>query len=196
MSMQNSIDIFLKWAGRVFIMVILVSLFASIRCQNLYLPKPKQYIWHKQPTGRYEFANPAKLLGWTAIGVASFTDGAVEGFEFDGRTAFERGYGADPHGYWGSQSWRNVYRGGEPANGFKSPWHEWKGATDFYHTADDLRKMGYLTGGIALGIGGRKVNSKWWHYALDAAIGLGISAFAKNRGMEWIRVIVPSKKKG
>jgi hypothetical protein len=33
--MQNSIDTFLKWAGRVLIMIILLSLFSSIRCQGM-----------------------------------------------------------------------------------------------------------------------------------------------------------------
>lgn len=187
MTKSKSLQKFVQVMGGLFILLLLISLFSKAICQKPELHLPS--IWIKEQTGRYEFANPAKLLGWGALAVAGWADGAVEGYEFDGRIAFEKGWGKSPASFWGSESWRNVYRGGNPDNGFKSRWAEWRGARDFYHTADDVRKFGYITGGVVIGIGGKQVNVKWWHYALDAAISFGVSATAKHLGMRWVRAL-------
>ena len=42
------------------------------------------------------------------IGFASVVDGVVEGYEFDGRLSFERKWGVDAFGFWGSKSWVRV----------------------------------------------------------------------------------------
>lgn len=128
-----------------------------------------------------------KIVAFGIASVGGLADGMVEGYQFDGRKFFERKYDVNPRGYWGSESWRRAYKGGEPANGFKSPAHKALGAWDFYHNADDARKLGYIGGGIVLGIGGNKVNTKWWHYVIDAGLGLAVSAGAKSTGMAWIR---------
>jgi hypothetical protein len=129
----------------------------------------------------------AKLIGFGVVTLGGFVDGTVEGYEFDGRTSFERKWGSDPAGFWGSESWRSIYNDGDPSLGPKSGFAKWRGARDFYHTADDLRKLSYLSGSISIGIGGAKVNTRWWHYLVDFGISYAISGFAKSRGMNWVR---------
>lgn len=185
--MSNSINIFLKCAGIAFVTLILIALFAKCIGQKPELHLPSTSIWVKEKTGRYEFANPTKLAGWGMSAVAGFIDGTVEGYEFDGRHSFERKWGKSKSGFWGSESWRLAYKDGNPESGFKNNYTRYMGAMDFYHIGDDLRKYGYIGGGVCIGIGGHKVNSKWWHYALDYAIGFAISGIAKSEGMKWVR---------
>lgn len=67
--------------------------------------------------------------------IASVADGFVEGYEFDGRMFFEKKFGADPTGFWGSKSWENK----------DTWWYKISGGTcDFYHVADDIRKHFYI----------------------------------------------------
>lgn len=132
------------------------------------------------------FAWP-KLVGYALAGFGGLKDWMVEGFDFDGRTSWERKRGVDAYSQRGSQSWRLAYVNGNPDLGFKSKFHELMGAWDWYHRNDDYRKIGYYTGGIVLGIGGRISNKKIKHYLFDFAIGWAISATAKSIGMKFIR---------
>lgn len=127
-----------------------------------------------------------KIIGWSLVAVGGASDGLLEGYLHDGRTSFERKWNASKTGFWGSESWRSVYKDGEPSNGFKTPIRGWFGAKDFYHIADDTRKIGYITGGITLGIG-TKVNTKWWHYAADFGISFVTSALSKSAAYYYIR---------
>lgn len=129
----------------------------------------------------------AKIAGWGLVAVAGAADGMVEGYEFDNRKSFERKFNVSKTGYFGSQSWKRAYKGGNPDNGFKSDFVRIMGAHDFYHHADDLRKIGYLSGGVVLGIGGNKINSKKWYYIIDFAAAFAISAATKSASMRWIR---------
>ena len=129
----------------------------------------------------------AKIAGWGMLAVAGVADGAVEGYEFDQRKSFERKYNVSKTGYFGSQSWKSAYSGGDIDNGFKSGFVQTFGAQDFYHHADDLRKLGYISGGVVIGIGGNKINSKKWYYIIDFAAGFAISAATKSASMLWIR---------
>jgi hypothetical protein len=128
-----------------------------------------------------------KMFAWSLIAVGSAFDGLLEGYLHDGRTSFERKWNASKTGFWGSESWRSVYVGGNPENGFKSDFIRWTGANDFYHFADDTRKIGYITGGVTLGIGGTKANTKWWHYAVDFGISFAASAISKSAAYYYIR---------
>lgn len=128
----------------------------------------------------------AKLAGWGMVAVAGASDGMVEGFEFDRRLSFERKYGVGKTGYFGSQSWKRAYKDGNPDNGFKSDFVRVMGAQDFYHHADDLRKIGYLSGGVVIGSQHRK-NTKKWHTVADFAIGFAVSSLTKSAAMWWIR---------
>ena len=121
-----------------------------------------------------------KIAGWSALAVAGFADGAVEGFEFDGRRSFERKYNVSETGYFGTRSWERAYQ-------TRNLYTRYFGAWDFYHHADDVRKVGYISGGITIGISGAKNNSKWWHYAVDFGASLAISGMSKAAGMYWIR---------
>jgi hypothetical protein len=127
-----------------------------------------------------------KMFAWSLIAVGGAADGLLEGYLHDGRTSFDRKWNASKTGFWGSESWRSVYVGGDPENGFKSGFIKWTGANDFYHFADDTRKIGYITGGVILGIG-TKANTKWWHYAADFGISFAASAISKSAAYYYIR---------
>lgn len=144
-------------------------------------PQPKISLWaNLQPfkIGTYAITN-SKLAGWAVLSFAGAIDGIVEGYEFDGRTSFERKYGVNPNGYFGSRSW-------EKAHTKETLYAKYFGAWDFYHNADDVRKIGYISGGVIIGIGSR-VNTKWWHYAVDLAASFAVSGVAKSAGMFWVR---------
>jgi len=128
----------------------------------------------------------AKIAGWGMVAVAGAADGAVNGYEFDGRKSFERKFNVSKTGYFGSQSWKRAYKGNNPDNGFKSDFVRIVGAQDFYHHADDLRKIGYLSGGVVIGTQHRK-NTKKWHTVADFAIGFAVSSLTKSAAMWWIR---------
>ena len=127
-----------------------------------------------------------KVAGWALCAVGGIADGLCEGYEFDQRRSFERKYNVSKTGYFGSESWRSVYLNGDPEQGFKSPLHRNMGAFDFYHHADDLRKVGYLSGGVVIGTQHRK-NTKKWHTVADFAIGFAVSSLTKSVAMRWIR---------
>jgi len=129
---------------------------------------------------------PTKLAGWGMVAVAGAADGMVEGYEFDGRKSFERKYGVSKTGYFGSQSWKRAYKGNNQDNGFKSDFVRIMGAQDFYHHADDLRKVGYLSGGVVIGTQHKK-NTKKWHTVADFAISFAVSSLTKSAAMWWIR---------
>jgi len=128
-----------------------------------------------------------KIAAWSLCAVGGIADGLLEGYLHDGRTSFERKWDADKTGFFGSESWRMVYKLGDPEKGFKTPIHSWAGALDFYHIADDTRKIGYMVGGVTLGIGGAKTNQKWWHYAVDFGISFAASAISKSAAYYYIR---------
>ena len=128
----------------------------------------------------------AKIAGWGMVAVAGAADGAVNGYEFDGRKSFERKFNVSKTGYFGSQSWKRAYKGNNPDNGFKSDFVRIVGAQDFYHHADDLRKIGYLSGGVVLGLNAHR-NTNKWHTVADFAIGFAVSSITKSAAMWWIR---------
>jgi len=130
--------------------------------------------------------NNLKITGWILCAISGFIDGVLEGYGFDGRTSFERKWGIDKASYFGSESWRMVYNGGDPEQGFKSIFHKLLGAFDFYHHADDVRKAGYIGGGLLVGVGGSQYK-KTWYYIIDFGIAFIISAIAKSAGMYWVR---------
>ena len=128
-----------------------------------------------------------KCISYSIIALGGTIDGLVEGYEFDNRKSFERKFNVKSDGFWGSESWRKIYINGNPELGTKSKLHNWVGAFDFYHIGDDTRKASYIVGGIGLGISGKKVNTKKWHYVADYAIGFAISGLFKSISMHWIR---------
>ena len=128
----------------------------------------------------------AKIAGWGMVAVAGAADGLAEGYEFDRRLSFERKYRVSKTGYFGSQSWKRAYKDGNPDNGFKSDFVRIMGANDFHHHADDLRKIGHLSGGVVIGTQHRK-NTKKWHTVADFAIGFAVSSITKSAAMWWIR---------
>ena len=128
----------------------------------------------------------AKLAGWGMVSVAGAADGMVEGYTIQYRKSFERKFNVSKTGYFGSQSWKRAYKDGVQDNGFKSDFVRVMGANDFYHHADDLRKIGYLSGGVVIGMQHRK-NTKKWHTVADFAIGFAVSSITKSAAMWWIR---------
>jgi len=128
----------------------------------------------------------SKLAGWGMVAVAGAADGAVNGYEFDGRKSFERKFNVSKTGYFGSESWKSVYNNGDPEQGFKSGFHRKMGAFDFYHHADDLRKIGYISGGVVIGLNAHR-NTNKWHTVADFAVGFAVSSLTKSAAMWWIR---------
>lgn len=127
-----------------------------------------------------------KALGWVMAAFSGAVDGVVSGYEFDGRRSFERKYSVKPLSFFGSESWKRAYPNNNP-NLKQVPLWRIAGAPDFYHVADDVRKVGYISGGIVIGMSGAKANTKWWHYAVDFGASLAISGIGKAAGMYWIR---------
>lgn len=125
---------------------------------------------------KYEF-NKQKVIGLTLIGIGGFVDGVVEGFDFDMRRSFERKWGADPYGFFGSLSF-------EKRHSSPNIYNRTLGTFDFYHIADDLRKVLYIGGGITITIGEKRPAK---HYFLDFLLSLAISSATKRAGMYWIR---------
>ena len=118
-----------------------------------------------------------KIIGLTIIGLGGFIDGAVEGFDFQGVVSFERKWCADPYGFFGSLSFEKLQ---------SSPniYNRTLGTFDFYHIADDLRKVLYIGGGITITLGEKRPAK---HYILDFLLSLVISSATKRAGMYWIR---------
>lgn len=108
---------------------------------------------------------------------AGLIDGMVEGYEFDSRLSFERKWGVDPYSYFGSKSWDSDWNWFEK---FKYS------QVDFYHTADDARKIGYVTGGFMLGRASLQ-NTRKIHNVFDIAIVAIASGMWKSLGMKWVR---------
>lgn len=108
---------------------------------------------------------------------AGLIDGIVEGYEFDSRLSFERKWNVDPYSYFGSRSWDSEWNGYER---FK------RSQVDFYHTADDARKLGYVTGGFMLGRASLN-NTRKIHNVYDIAIVSIASGFWKSLGLQWVR---------
>jgi hypothetical protein len=173
---------------------VTMPLFVTSKTRSIY---PNEYhdLSLQTPSTIHNFRTVAKsykitrtkIAAWSLCAAGGVADGLLEGYLHDGRTSFERKWNANKTGFFGSESWRMVYKLGDPEKGFKTPLHGWLGASDFYHLTDDTRKIGYLTGGITLGIGGAKVNQKWWHYAVDFGASLTISALSKSAAYYYIR---------
>ncbi len=129
-----------------------------------------------------------KLIGWTILAVAGGADGGNEAFDMDKRMFFVETFGADRYGYWGDQSWRSIYVGGNPANGYKSAFHRRMGAQDFYHHTDKLRRYSYVGGTAFLTISGTRHKQKISHTLLDIGIGLLVSGITKSITMNAMRL--------
>lgn len=134
----------------------------------------------------YQFKGP-KIGGIVLMAIAAAADGAVEGYDFDNRTSFERKFNWGPYSFGGSLSWTNVYNNHQVDQGFKSALHKWYGAFDFYHVADDVRAVGYKAGGGMFFIGSYKQNTRRRHWLLDVVIVSVVTSGAKSLGMKWIR---------
>ncbi len=112
------------------------------------------------------------IIGILAVTIAAFIDGALEGWGFDGRIYFEKRFGANPSGFWGSKSWERKYTN-------PNFWNKHFGVFDFYHVADDLRKYGYITGAFLIG---------FYSGFVYLIIAIVLSVISKRTGMKTIRI--------
>jgi hypothetical protein len=153
------------------------------------VPETKMQLWVNTKVFNFKGyqVNNLKLAAWSGVAFAGVLDGVLEGNRFDGNRNFERKYNVSKISYFGSESWKLAYKNEDPGQGGKNILAKVYGAQDFYHHADDFRKLGYIFGGITLGISGTQTNSKVWHYAADFIIGFAISGISKAAGMYWIR---------
>jgi hypothetical protein len=164
---------------------LLCNLSAQFRDTSNVLPDPWWSFPAEKAKPKYRITN-TKLVGWSVCAWGGLVDGVLEGYGFDGRRSFERKFGVDKYGYFGSRSWAKAYPDKNPQNPIK-PASRVFGAWDFYHHADKMRKVSYLSGGVVVGIGGAKTNQKWWHYAIDFGVSFAVSGATKAAGMYWIR---------
>ena len=128
-----------------------------------------------------------KLAGLALVAVGGFTNGLLQGYEFDGRTSFERKWGASPTGFWGSLSWTQRYVDGNPAYGVKSLAYRYLPVPDFYHVTQITHHHALVTGGIFVGIGAARSNRRWEHYALDLLVSAVVNSAAQSAGLYYIR---------
>ena len=126
------------------------------------------------------------ILSILAILLFGLIDGILEGYGFDGRKSFERKFGVKKDSYFGSESWRRIYKGGEKKNGVKSRLYELIGAFDFYHNADDARKVLGIVSGIYV-VKFLIIMPYWYSCFLYFAIVYVLSSITKHLGMKWIR---------
>jgi len=178
---QRQLDGFVRVCGWLFLSLVALGIFASLFAQNL--PEPQLNL----PASEAKKWNWEKTAGIGLIVIASVADGMVEGYEFDGRTSFERKFGASPTKFWGSRSWENAYIDRDVSKGFKPGFTKWFGSVDFYHVADDVRHIGYIGGGVLLGIGIKKSKGGWKRAAIELGSTVIISSLSKRAGMAWIR---------
>jgi len=136
--------------------------------------------------GSYQFTK-LKAAGLLGIAVGAIANGAAQGYYYDGGTSFERMFGANPAGFFGSQSWRKRYRDGDPAHGLAHPAYSILPVFDFNHTAQFIANHATYSGGIVLGIGSMKYNRKWWHYALDFSAATATNVLFRAAALNAIR---------
>lgn len=134
---------------------------------------------------QYKIDN-TKIAGWGILFTAGVAGGMEAGFQFDHRRSFERKYNVNPYGFFGSESWRQIYINGDPNLGVKSLFRKRLGSIDFYHLSNKTMRFGYIGGSLAIGINSRN-NKNWKHTALDILIGIGVSTIGQNLGMYYIR---------
>ena len=165
------------------LMLTALSLSAQMENAMLDIPDPGKGLF-----SGYEW-NTKKTVGLGILILASLADGIVEGYEFDGRKSFERKYGVKPISYAGSESWRLAYKNNNVAQGHKNTWTKFAGASDLYHHLDDLRKFGYISGGIFITLGAKKGKFKdvWKSHLIDFAVYSIASSVSKSAGMRWVR---------
>ena len=166
-------------------MLTALSLSGQMENKMLDIPDPGKGLFSGI---NYEW-NTKKTVGLGILILASLADGIVEGYEFDGRMSLERKFGVDPYGPFGHLSWTNAYIDGNPALGYKNLWTKTMGAWDFYHWMDDLRKFGYISGGIFITLGAKKGKFKdvWKSHLIDFAVYSIASSVSKSAGMRWVR---------
>lgn len=177
-------------SGIVFWMLAAICIFGKCVAQE-YTASARLDILTSTPGCQYPLKGIGSIQGqhyqfgkakWAAMLVtcgAGFVDGVVEGFEFDGRRSFERKWGVEQYGFFGSMS-------------HASEWTTWEktkmSQSDFYHLADDVRKWGYISGGYMLGKAGRN-NKRWVHDVFDVLIVGVASGIWKSAGMYYVREV-------
>jgi hypothetical protein len=133
---------------------------------------------------KYEW-NKTKTIGLTVLVISSIADGLLEGYLIDNRTSLERKLGVGQYSWGGSLSWMTAYKNLDPNQGHKNLWTKHLGAFDFYHNMDDVRKFGYVSAGIVIGIGGAK--QSWQAWLIDFLVYSISASFSKRIALDWIR---------
>ena len=126
-------------------------------------------------SGQYKI-NKNQLIGWSILGVTGVIDGAHTAYSYNNRI-FEQNFGADELGFFGSQSWRRLYDNPDFYN-------KNFGVFNFDHIAQDLKVLGYVSGGVVIGIGKKK---KFKYYLYDFLISAIVISGTKRLTFEIIR---------
>lgn len=171
----------IAWA-LAFLPVVGLAQFSTPRCDSAAL----SFAEKNGKTIGYKLTKK-KAGGLALLAVGAFADGVLQGYEFDGRTSFERKWGASPTGFWGSRSWAKRYRNGDPAQGLSHPVYQHLPVFDFYHVGKFVANYATVSGGLLLGVGGQLKNKSVWHWLLDGALAWGTCSAARQVGLWWIR---------
>ena len=180
----------LAGCGVLFVLMILVGVFNCASSQE-YTSSARLDILTSTPGYQYPLKGLGNVngtdykFGWDkwqgmlVICAAGFVDGAVEGYEFDSRLSFNRKWGVDKYSFFGSHSWDSNW----------NSWEKFRGSQfDFYHLADDTRKVGYVAGGFMMGRASLK-NKRKVHNFFDYTIAFVCSGIWKSAGMYYVRHI-------
>lgn len=149
---------------------------------NLYQPSITLQIPNSIKTYKL---NKYKAVGFCMMVTSGVLNGIRQGYEFDGRTSFERKYHFDPYGYFGSLSWTRRYVNGIVNDGVK-PLYKYFPVPDLYHTLEIMSHTGFTTGGIVIGIGSR-TNKKPIHYLMDFGLAMAVNMVSIQIGYYYVR---------
>ncbi len=126
--------------------------------------------------GQYK-VNKNQLIGWSVLGFTGIIDGSHTAYTYNNRL-FEQKFGSDPTGFFGSQSWRRLY---DRPNFYNENF----GVFNFDHIATDLKILGYISGGIIIGLGEKK---KFKYYLYDFIISVIVISGTKRLTFELMRM--------
>lgn len=176
MTMKRQLDILLRIIGALALLFVAIVLFN--RCLGAVdsLPPVKLHLPEAKSAG-YEFT-PRKVLGWGLFAIAGAAHGYTDAYHAD-PNVFERRWGADDYGFFGSNAWERNYKGNryQAPDGSTNPHKPQIGNTfrDVWHFGNMTQKTFLIGGTFTLATSkGQKLK----HKLLDVAIGMAAYSIA------------------
>lgn len=109
------------------------------------------------------------FAGYAILATAGAANGMRDAYVAE-PSIFQSRFGASKNGWFGSESWRNKYKNGNPDDGekFLGSTSILAPTTDFYHFSGAMRTTGLIAGTTLITIGEKK---PFWHYVLKVTAG-------------------------